>query len=121
MAEIQCAAETMSPTEAGFGLDLPKELRAASKQDIYVKLCFARYFHIPEELMAIYLGVDRNSNVDNNFQKAKERLSDNMISMRLKAFAAYSFLNKLAEHIITTHHCNISLSHIITTHHNTGL
>jgi hypothetical protein len=94
-----------SPTLAGYTEDSPLDgLRSTFKQEIYIKLFWARYLGVSDSQMATAMGLSFHSADDpEEYNTANERLEKIVESMCSKTFGSGGYLTKLVQHTVELH------------------
>jgi hypothetical protein len=74
------------------------------KQDDFIKLFLARYFHVNPEQAALCLGLDRHAAPNSQaYKSSKDRVLDRFYTMRNRIFGNGSYLAKLTHHVVALH------------------
>jgi hypothetical protein len=77
---------------------------ATDKQDDFLKLFLARYFHVNPEQAALCLGLDRHAAPNSQaYKSSKDRVLDRFHTMRNRIFGNGSYLAKLTHHVVALH------------------
>jgi hypothetical protein len=99
------AHDVYSPASGKYTEDSPLEgLRSTFKQEIYVKLFWARYLGVSDSQMATAMGLSFHSADDpEEYNAASERLGKIVDSMRSKTFGPGGYLAKLVQHTVELH------------------
>jgi hypothetical protein len=87
--------------------DVSGKLRGERTQSTYVKLFYARYFHVSGDQLATALGDSLRSREQADehatYKKAAERLDNVWKTMRVRTFGKESYLNALVRHTVELH------------------